>query len=396
VVRAWASVRAKPGRNLLARRGSRGFQPIAAACVVCLCLAGCVSPRANEAAALLADIAAGDGPSRLKEATSKPAGSTIRFVGRMQGAATGDLYQPGETPLGAAVVIPGLTPYGKDDPRLAAFAESLARSRFLVLIPEIASVRALRVSAADSAIIADAIEELARRFAGGADRSVALVAISFGAGPALLAAGETPAGRLVRFVVTIGGYYDIDAAIGFATTGAYRTADGNWVREAPNDYGAFVFLRGNAERVRDPADRALLAAIADRRLADPAADLADLVARLGPEGRAVYALVANRDPLLVPMLIGRLPEAMRIELHRLDLKDRPLPFLAGPAFVVHGEDDAMIPAGESVKLAVALGPRAELYLIERFAHVDAGTSTIGDSLRLWNAVIRILEERDRQ
>ena len=34
---------------------------------------------------------------------------------------------------------------------------------------------------------------------------VGLVAISFGAGPVLLAAGETPAGRLVRFVVTIGG-----------------------------------------------------------------------------------------------------------------------------------------------------------------------------------------------
>jgi fermentation-respiration switch protein FrsA (DUF1100 family) len=82
-------------------------------------------------------------------------------------------------------------------------------------------------------------------------------------------------------------------------------------------------------------------------------------------------------------------------LHRLDLKGRKLPFLAGPVFVVHGEDDTMIPAGESVKLSAALGSRAELYLIERFAHVDAGTPALGDSLRLWDAVIRILEERDR-
>ena len=66
--------------------------------------------------------------------------------------------------------MPGLTPYGKDDPRLAAFAGSLAWSRFLVLLPEIANLRALRVSGADSAIIADAIEA-PRRFAGGADRS---------------------------------------------------------------------------------------------------------------------------------------------------------------------------------------------------------------------------------
>ena len=123
-------------------------------------------------------------------------------------------------------------------------------------------------------------------------------------------------------------------------------------------------------------------AIADRRLADPASDIADLVARLGPEGRAVYDLVANRDPLLVPALIARLPEAIRAELRRLDLKGRQLPFLTGPVFLVHGEDDTMIPAGESVKLAAALGPRAELYLIEHFAHVDAGTSGLGDSVRL--------------
>ena len=91
-----------------------------------------------------------------------------------------------------------------------------------------------------------------------------------------------------------------------------------------------------------------------------------------------------------------MPEAIRAELRRLDLKGRALPFLAGPVFVVHGEDDTIIPAGESAKLAASLGSRAELYPIERFAHVNAGTAGLGDSLRLWNAAIRILEERDRR
>ncbi|HEX2152323.1 MAG TPA: hypothetical protein VHG31_10070 [Stellaceae bacterium] len=121
-----------------------------------------MSPRGDEAAELLADIASGDGPSRLKQTAPEPARSTIRYVGRTSGEATADLYQPGEPPRGAVVVVPGLTPYGKDDPRLVAFGQSLARSRFLVLIPEIANTRALRVSAADVAIIADSIEELAR------------------------------------------------------------------------------------------------------------------------------------------------------------------------------------------------------------------------------------------
>src|SRR5438094_3285686 len=166
--------------------------------VVLLCtvvgLAGCVSPRGNEAADLLADIAAGDGPSRLKETTPEPVRTTVRY-GRAAGGASADLYRNAERPRGALVVVPGLTPQGKDDPRLVAFARSLARARFLILVPEIANTRALKVSATDSGFVADALEELAQRFAGGTGHSIGLVAFSYAVGPALIAAAQTPAGR---------------------------------------------------------------------------------------------------------------------------------------------------------------------------------------------------------
>ncbi len=364
----------------------------------CLFLAGCVGPRGDEAAALLADIAAGEGPSRLKQTTAEPQHSTIAYrrSGRV-GAA--DLYRNTERPNGAVVVVPGLTPHGKDDPRLVAFVRSLARARFLVLVPDIANTRALKVSAGDSAPIGDAIEELAQLFAGGAGRSVGLVAISYAVGPALLALADTPAGRHVKFAVAIGGYYDIDAAIGFVTTGFYRLPDGSWRQGAANELGKSVFMRSNADRVSDPADRARLVAIAERRMAEPAAgasgDPGELVARLGPEGRAVYQLIANRDPGQTAELIARLPDTIRRELRALDLKGRDLTQIAGPVFLIHGEDDPIIPAGESVKLAAALGSRADLTLVERFAHVDAGTAGLADSLRLWNVAQRMLAKRDR-
>src|SRR4051794_11351581 len=350
--------------------------------VICLCIAGCVSPHGNEAATLLADIAAADGPGRLNAITPEPARSLIAYRGSTAGNAIADLYEPAEQPRGAVVLVPGLTPYGKDEPRLVSFARSLARDRFLVLVPEITNTRLLKVSAADSAIIADAIEELARHFAAGADPSVGLVAISFGAGPALLAAGETPAGRHVRFAVTIGAYYDITATLAFVTTGAYQMPDGSWISVEPNSYGKFVFLRGNADRVRDPRDRTLLIAIADRRIANPASSIADLVGRLGPEGRAVYDLVENRDPRLVPKLLAQVPGAVQQELHSLDLQGRELPWLRSPVFLVHGKDDTVIPAGESMKLAGALGPRAELDLIERVGPVDAGPAGLGENFGL--------------
>jgi fermentation-respiration switch protein FrsA (DUF1100 family) len=82
-------------------------------------------------------------------------------------------------------------------------------------------------------------------------------------------------------------------------------------------------------------------------------------------------------------------------LRRLDLKSRDLRGLPGPLIIVHGRDDAIIPYSESVKLAEAVGARAELFLIDHFAHVDAGVTGFGDSLRLWSAAVRVLEERDR-
>jgi pimeloyl-ACP methyl ester carboxylesterase len=363
-------------------------------CALGLSVAGCVSPRGNEAADLLADIAAVDGPSRLKQTTPEPSRATIRYR-RGAGDATADLYRNSEQPRGALVVVPGLTPYGKDDPRVVALARSLARAQFLVLVPDLATTRALKVSAADSAVVGDAIEEAAQRFAGGAERSVGLAAISYAVGPALLAAAQPRAGRHLRFVVAIGGYYDIDAAIAFVTTGSYRLPGGSSRQGTPNEYGKFIFLRSNADRVADPADRARLIEIGGRRLANPTAELGDLAARLGPEGRAVYELIDNRDPDRVSELIRGLPDAIRRELRDLDLKSRDLTAIAGPVILVHGEDDAIIPSGESVRLAAALGPRAELYLIQNFAHVDAGTAGLGDSLRLWNAADRVLEERDR-
>jgi dienelactone hydrolase len=363
--------------------------------VVAVCLSGCLSPRGNEAADLLADIAAGDGPSRLKQTATEPLREPIRYR-RAAGDAVADLYRNTERPRGAVVVVPGLTPHGKDDPRLVSFAKSLARAQLFVLVPDIANTRALKVSAGDSAEIAAAIEELAARFAGGAERSVGLVAISYAVGPALLAAAETPAGRNLRFIVAIGGYYDIAAAIGFVTTGAYQETDGSWRRGAPNEFGKLVFLRSNADRIDDPSDRARLIAIAERRLADPAADIGPIVARLGLQARTVYELIDNREPQQVAGLIARLPDPILRELRTLDLRTIDLSRVPGPVFLVHGADDPIIPAGESAKLAATLGLRAELTLVERFAHVDAATTSLADSIRLLRATTRILEERDRE
>ena len=364
----------------------------ALAALVALALVACSPPRALEAFEVLADLAAGAGPSRLKRARPEPRRSPIAY--RVEGRERlGDLYLPaGESPA-ALVLVPGVTPEGKDDKRLVAFAATLSRAGFTVLVPDMPRLKEQKVAPEDARDIADAIQFLAGE-RGGAP--VGLVAISYAVGPALLAALEAEAGRRLAFVVAVGGYHDIAAVVTFFTTGYYRERPGDaWRYREPNAYGKWVFVKGNAARLEDGRDRALLEAMAARKMRDLEADIDDLVAALGPEGRAVHALLANREPDRVAALIGGLPAGVRRDLAGLDLERRDLSRLGPRLIVVHGRDDAIIPYSESVALAAAAAPeRTELFLVDSLAHVELGPTGLGDGLTLWRAVYAVLAERD--
>lgn len=365
-----------------------------------LLLAAC-GPRAEEGRLLLEDIEAGPAASELKATTPAPTRQHIdwQVEGRARG---GDLYLPGRQPMARMVLVPGLSPDGKDDIRLVALAESLARVRFAVLVPEVEGVRELQVGADDARLIADAVVHLAGRdIAGSPPGPVGLTAVSYAVGPAVLAGLEPDVAPHLDLLVGIGGYYDMMAVITFMTTGAWRAADGTgstgpWRRGAPSPYGRWYFLAGNADRLDDPRDRALLRAIADRRLANPAAVIDDLTLRLGPEGRAVLALLEADDPDRVPALVAALPAPMRREIAALSLAERSLSAFPGRALLIHGRSDPVIPASESQRLAAALpASAARLTLVDRLDHVDfRERPTLSDRLQLLDAAQYLLLIRD--
>ncbi|MGF1608165.1 MAG: alpha/beta hydrolase family protein [Kiloniellales bacterium] len=364
--------------------------------LLALMVAACSPERALEAKRLLLDVAAGPGPSTLKEATQPPSREPLEFTveDRQHG---GELYRPAGRQGRPLVLVPGVTPQGLDDPRLVAFASSLARVGFLVLVPDIANLRALKVRASDAVPIADAVRYLAHTPNGStAPRQVALAAISYAAGPAVLAALESDVTPDLAFLLMIGGYYDMTAVVTFFTTGAYRAAPGEpWRYGVPNAYGKWAFVRGNAEVLNTPADRRLLTEIAQRKMDDLAADVSYLTAQLGPEGRSVLALLNNQDPERVPELMAGLPAAIADNMRGLDLAGRDLAALALPVFLLHGRDDPVIPFTESQALADALpGDAARLTLADNLSHVDLTPGGLLDALTLWRASYRLLEARD--
>ena len=354
-------------------------------------LSGCSPGRLTESMRVLADISAGAEPSPLKDATAPPVRRAIAFEvdGRRHRA---DLYLPADGALAGMVLVPGVAPAGRNDPKLVAFATTLARARFEVLVPDLPRLRVLQVSSDDSRVLADAAIHLDQRSAG---RPLAMTAISFAAGPAVAALFEPDMKGRVALLITVGGYYDLRAVITFFTTGSYRAgAEAPWQYRRPNAYGKWVFVLSNALRVDDPADSSALEAMARRKIGDPDADVSDLAESLGPDGRAVAALLANGDPERVPALLAALPPPIAAAVDALDLSRRDLRTVDARFVLVHARDDPIIPETESIAFAAAAPGQTELFLLDGLHHVDASGLGFVDKLRLLDAVYTLLAFRD--
>jgi pimeloyl-ACP methyl ester carboxylesterase len=275
-----------------------------------------------------------------------------------------------------------------------AFAQALARARFEVLVPDLPGLNSLRVRADDADIIADAISVLSQHRMANGNATVGMIAICYSTGPAMIALLDERIRGAAQFMLSIGGYCDIEAVITFITTGCYRNPSETTRRyRLPDEYGRWVFAISNANLLEDDRDRELLESMARRRLADSRADISDLAAGLGDDGRKIYAVLENRDPDRVSALIAALPRHIVDDIARLDLKRRDFSELDMRFILIHGNDDPVIPETESVALAGAL-PDADLFILNSMQHVDPGPARLADTLKMLAAMQEFLRERD--
>lgn len=336
-------------------------------------LISCAPPPLGytDAALALEDIVAGPGRSRLKARTPLPSRRSITYEidGRHY---TGDVYLSPEGVRAGIVLVPGVIPAGKDDERLVALAYTLARLQFAVLTPDLAGLRHYRVRKSNVREVADAFRYLVSRPDWAPQGRAGVAGFSYGAGPVLLAALQPEVREQVRFIVTLGGYYDLHSIITYFTTGYYRGESGDqWVYQRPNPYIKWVFTLSNTDLLEHAEDRAVLGELARRMMNEAGADPEPRLRQLKPDAQSLVALLTNKDPARVPALIAQLPPRIRDELDGLNPAVQDLSRFRAQAILIHGRSDSMIPYTESVALAGALPPeRVQLFLIEGFAHVD--------------------------
>lgn len=369
----------------------RANQTVLPILLLSLLLGACVSAESWEATRLLEDIDAGGAPTALKAQTPEPTRSTERYS--VEGRANvADFYHPRQPIGGALLLVPGFTPEGKDDRRVAELARSLARARFLVMVPEVPGSRALRVRLEDVDTLADALRHLRASRPEAARSAIGAVAISYAVGLTALAALEVAEEAPLDFLVSVGGYYDTTAVVTYATTGRFRPPGGRWQRDEPLDAAKWIFLATNAVVLEDESDRRLLQDLGRRCFDVCEPDVESLERQLGRGGRALLALVINREAARVPSLVAALPEAARDQMARLSLAGHDLSPLEGRLILVHGRRDPLVPYSESMRLARAV-PGSELFLIDGFSHITPENVGWTGQLQLIDAVQAVLARR---
>ncbi len=248
------------------------------------------------------------------------------------------------------VLVHGVTPDGKDDPRVREAAVLLARAGFDVAVPTIPGLTLGRLGLDD-------VETVVATLATHGSPTVA-VGVSVGAGPAILAAADPRVRDRMSTVVSLGGYASGVEVVRFWLTGIYGF-EGIQGRVDHDPDLVRMFVHANWDLL-DPASRALLGT-GDRENA------ARLLAALPPE-------LQRQLDALSPLRVAR------------DVSARLV--------LVHGYQDRAVPYTESLRLAAARPDRTTLVLVGIVEHVEGGGGSgwrgALEFLALWRVMYGLL------
>jgi dienelactone hydrolase len=291
-----------------------------------------------------------------------------------------DLYIPKEKGLHFPfVIVHGVNPTGKDDEQLVLLAKNFARAGFLVMVPDLEGMKALRIRISDAEDILQSFLYVSRLK--DAKRDGGMLGISYGAGPMLLASADPRIRDKVNVVVSFGGYYDLRNVMLFAMTGNFEYGGHRgWLR--PEESLRWMLAYRNLDILRTPADRNTLRKIIEKRNRYETAEAAVLAKSLGPEGRALYDFLMNTDQERFGLLYENLPVALREQVYQLS-PARAVKYIQASFLIAHGMEDYSIPYTESLRLADAVGDtrRVHLELLPQFMHIEPVEPSMGTIYR---------------
>jgi dienelactone hydrolase len=314
------------------------------------------------------------------------------------------IFRSHGAPRRAALLVSGVHPDGITEPRLVALARELAATGVVVVTPEIEDLISYRLTARATDAIEDAAVWMVKRPDLFGPTPIGLIGVSFAGGLSIVAAGRPTLRDRLAYVLSFGGHGNLPRVLKYLCTGIEPAIGSEPPRtRPPHDYALAVLAHQAAEHIvpseqvaelRHAIEAFLQASALNRTSPKDAARLFDesrmRQTTLPEPSHTLMKLVNDRD---VPAL-GRLllPHVDGLG-HDPSLSPDRSPQPTAPVYLLHGADDNVIPAIESVLLAQHLRPHTRVrQLMSRYlTHVDvAARPTMKDTwdmVAFWKGVL---------
>lgn len=315
-------------------------------------------------------------PNPLAMVTPAPTRTEHHFT-YAAGTVDADVYHPsGGGQHGAVLWLLGANALPRRDPLVVRFAESLARAGAVVMVPESSSLMAGRILPEEIDAIQQSFQLLSSQPDVDKER-VGFIGFSIGGGLVLVAAAQPEIRDRVRFVTTLGGYYD---AVEFFVDVASRSVENNGrdVPWEPSPLTRQVLAKQLIETLPDESDRA---ALTRAYLEGPSPSA--VPSGLSPSATGVGMLLSGRLPrATVRAAVASLPPEILERLRAIspssyvsDLRTR--------LFLMHDTGDTYIPHTQTRRLA-ATAPRG---LIQRFTEFSIFQHVVPDRPVPWPVLV---------
>jgi dienelactone hydrolase len=305
----------------------------------------------------------------------------------------GRLYRPREV-KGAPglVVLHGVHHLGIEEPRLRSFARTFAESCVLVLTPQLATL-------ADYRIEPKAVEEIGAAtlwLSGQLDRPAGVLGLSFAGGLALIAATDARYSQSIGYVVAVGSHSNLARVSRFLVTGQSELPDGRVQALQPQQYGALVLAFAHPDGFFPKREVPKAKTCMRLWLSEEYQRARACGAELSPGSNVMmealfqYQIKQLREPLLGE--IERQKDAMA----RVSPSGR-LHAIKVPVFLLHGENDDVIPTSETMWLAREVPPKylRKALISPAVGHVDPAQTSFGDKWALVSFLASVLREAER-
>ncbi len=307
-------------------------------------------------------------------------------------------YRPQGAVARTILLIPGIHSMGIQEPRLTALAKDLAASGYVIMTMALPDLQNYRITPRATDVIEDAVGWMAARRDLAPDGRVGIAGISFAGGLSTSAAGRPSIRDKVAFVLSFGGHGDLPRVMKYLATGEAAVVPGIEVHP-PHDYGVAVILHGLADRGVVPPDQVaqlregirtfLLASqltlVSQEQALATFAKAREMADGMPEPSRTYMGYVNDRA-------VGKLGPVLVPYLNQLGADDPALsPARAtpptAPVFLLHGNEDTVIPPTESAVLAEALRAkgahvRVLLSAIITHAELDRGS----DLFEAWRLI----------